>query len=116
MQWQGCCLLQKELVPWARSVGAGILAYSPMGAGILTGKLDLEQLHPLDMRLRHPAFKAAYAKVSTPQPSCHFMLCGSHDLTYLTAPQSRLLQAKSRSGISPCLCLDLPSGGYFRVN
>jgi len=63
LRWNLCSReAEKEVIPWARSVGAGIIAYSPLGAGVLTGKLDLEGLHPQDMRLRHPLFKASLDK------------------------------------------------------
>lgn len=41
---------EKELIPWARSVGAGVMAYAPMARGMLTGKLDLKNLPDNDFR------------------------------------------------------------------
>eukprot|EP00775_Hariotina_reticulata_P000921 gene921-1248_t len=43
--------LKVDLLPVCRELGIGVLAYSPLGRGILTGQLrDLAQLDPTDFR------------------------------------------------------------------
>lgn len=45
------CCVQKDLLPVCRELGIGVLAYSPLGRGILTGQLkDLSKLEPTDFR------------------------------------------------------------------
>lgn len=46
--------VQKELVPTCRELGIGMLAYSPMGRGILTGSFKPEDLPADDMRRKLP--------------------------------------------------------------
>lgn len=60
-----CRDLQKDLVPVCRELGIGIVAYSPIGRGFLTGKITkMEDLDPLDFRLSTPRFaEAAFQKV-----------------------------------------------------
>jgi len=42
--------LQTDLVPTLRELGIGILAYSPMGRGLLTGTVTLDSMGPNDFR------------------------------------------------------------------
>jgi aryl-alcohol dehydrogenase-like predicted oxidoreductase len=49
-----------ELVPWARSHGTGLIAYSPMASGLLTGSFNREGTDRLaddDWRRRAPPFQ-----------------------------------------------------------
>ena len=46
--------LQHELVPTCRELGIGILAYSPMGRGVLTGQFKPEELPEDDVRNNRP--------------------------------------------------------------
>ena len=46
--------LQKELIPTCRELGIGMLAYSPMGRGILTGAFKPEELPADDFRTKVP--------------------------------------------------------------
>lgn len=51
---------REELVPWARENGTGVIAYSPMASGLLTGSFNREGLARLaddDWRRRAPAFQ-----------------------------------------------------------
>ena len=59
--------LQKEIIPYAREIGAGFLAYSPLGRGMLTGKLNLDELSSTDFRrTMNPRFKQdAYDNVGS---------------------------------------------------
>ncbi|MGB9877390.1 MAG: aldo/keto reductase [bacterium] len=47
--------IEKEILPYCRANNIGILAYSPMERGILTGKFHLEGVEPPDdLRRNHP--------------------------------------------------------------
>ena len=49
-----------ELVPWARSHGTGLIAYSPMASGLLTGSFNREGIDRLaddDWRRKAPPFQ-----------------------------------------------------------
>src|SRR5215210_2516941 len=49
-----------EVVPWCREHGTGVIVYSPMAAGLLTGAFGrerMEQLAPDDWRHRDPNFQ-----------------------------------------------------------
>jgi aryl-alcohol dehydrogenase-like predicted oxidoreductase len=49
-----------ELLPWCEDNGAGVIAYSPLQSGLLTGAFSLERLSSLDAkdwRLRNPEFQ-----------------------------------------------------------
>lgn len=52
--------LEVDLLPVCRELGIGVLAYSPLGRGLLTGQLkELTQLDPNDFRLKAaPQFEA----------------------------------------------------------
>jgi aryl-alcohol dehydrogenase-like predicted oxidoreductase len=48
-----------DVIPWAAAHGTGVIVYSPMASGLLTGAFDrgrLERLPSDDMRLRRPEF------------------------------------------------------------
>ncbi len=52
--------IEAEIVPWCAEHGVGILAYSPMQAGLLTGAFTAERALALaadDWRSRHPFFQ-----------------------------------------------------------
>jgi aryl-alcohol dehydrogenase-like predicted oxidoreductase len=49
----------EELIPWAQEHGAGVLAYSPLASGLLTGKFDRQRIAELardDWRRESPDF------------------------------------------------------------
>jgi len=49
-----------EVIPWCREHGTGVIVYSPMASGLLTGAFDAErvaQLPPDDWRKRSEAFQ-----------------------------------------------------------
>jgi aryl-alcohol dehydrogenase-like predicted oxidoreductase len=49
--------LEAEVLPTARELGIGIVPYSPVGRGLLTGALsDATTLSPDDFRANHPRF------------------------------------------------------------
>ena len=48
------------VVPWAAAHGTGVIVYSPMGSGLLTGSFDhdrIARLDPSDWRRESPAFR-----------------------------------------------------------
>jgi aryl-alcohol dehydrogenase-like predicted oxidoreductase len=50
---------REELIPWCARNGTGVIAYSPMGSGLLTGSFNRDGLGRLaadDWRLRSPMF------------------------------------------------------------
>jgi aryl-alcohol dehydrogenase-like predicted oxidoreductase len=50
---------RRELIPWCARNGTGVIVYSPMGAGLLTGSFNregLDRLAPDDWRRRSPVF------------------------------------------------------------
>jgi aryl-alcohol dehydrogenase-like predicted oxidoreductase len=49
----------REVIPWAAAHGTGVIVYSPMASGLLSGSFDrarLQELPPDDMRRRRPEF------------------------------------------------------------
>ncbi len=48
---------ESELLPWCREHGTGVVAYSPMRSGLLTGKFDKSRLAEDDWRRKDRAFK-----------------------------------------------------------
>jgi aryl-alcohol dehydrogenase-like predicted oxidoreductase len=52
--------IEKEIIPWCKAHNVGILAYSPLQSGLLTGKFSKEYIETLaddDWRKRNPMFK-----------------------------------------------------------
>ena len=52
--------IEAEILPWCAAHGVGVVAYSPMQAGLLTGTFTRERaaaLGPDDWRSRHPFFQ-----------------------------------------------------------
>ena len=72
-----CCRLQKDLVPVCRELGIGIVCYSPIGRGMLTGKYSKsEDQDPSDFRRSNPRFaEEAIQKVSLRQPGTQGLSC-----------------------------------------
>ena len=51
--------MQKDIIPTCRELGVGVVAYSPLGRGFLTGKVgSLKQLGEGDYRSVLPRFQA----------------------------------------------------------
>ena len=51
---------RRTVAPWAAAHGTGVIVYSPMGSGLLTGAFDrerIERLDPNDWRRESPAFR-----------------------------------------------------------
>ena len=52
--------IEREQLPWCQTHGAGVLAYSPMRSGLLTGKMTKERIAAMpedDHRQRVPDFQ-----------------------------------------------------------
>jgi aryl-alcohol dehydrogenase-like predicted oxidoreductase len=52
--------IEAEVLPWCEQNGVGVIVYSPMGSGLLTGAMTKERAAHLpkeDWRSRNPAFK-----------------------------------------------------------
>lgn len=45
--------IEPEIIPYCRTHGIGIIAYSPMQSGLLTGSFDINRLPPDDWRITH---------------------------------------------------------------
>jgi aryl-alcohol dehydrogenase-like predicted oxidoreductase len=48
---------REEVVPWARANGTGVIAYSPMASGLLTGGFSFDRVAEDDWRRRAPSFQ-----------------------------------------------------------
>jgi aryl-alcohol dehydrogenase-like predicted oxidoreductase len=49
--------IEADVLPWCRKHGVGVLAYSPLQNGLLTGKVGLDrEFPPTDLRSRNPYF------------------------------------------------------------
>jgi aryl-alcohol dehydrogenase-like predicted oxidoreductase len=50
--------IEQDVLPWCRRHGVGVLAYSPLQNGILTGKVTLDREFPeTDLRARSPYYR-----------------------------------------------------------
>ncbi|MEV0031518.1 aldo/keto reductase [Nocardia sp. NPDC050793] len=58
---------EDDIVPLARKLGAGIVVFSPLGRGFLTGKLDIGALGPDDDRMPDQRFHGAHLTRNTEQ-------------------------------------------------
>ena len=48
--------IEPEILPTCRELGIGLVPYSPLGRGFLTGAITTQDLAPNDMRRSHPRF------------------------------------------------------------
>ncbi len=56
--------IEYDVLPFSRQHGIGVLAWSPLASGFLTGDFDLESLDAQDFRRRHPYAEAqTYARL-----------------------------------------------------
>lgn len=56
--------IEAEVVAAMRELGVGLVAYSPLGRGFLTGTIDVTALPDADFRSRNPRFQSEAAKVN----------------------------------------------------
>lgn len=52
--------VEAEILPYCLENGIGVVAYSPMQAGLLTGKFDINKLAPDDWRRRGSSFRQPF--------------------------------------------------------
>ena len=57
--------IEDDVVPFARSHGIGVVAFSPLGSGFLTGALDFAALGPDDDRLPDQRFHGEHLTANT---------------------------------------------------
>ncbi len=50
--------VEDEILPWCLNHEVGVVAYSPLASGLLSGHFDIQQLAPDDWRLQNDEFKA----------------------------------------------------------
>jgi aryl-alcohol dehydrogenase-like predicted oxidoreductase len=66
--------IESEILPYCRTHGIGIVAYSPMQSGLLTGSFDIKKLPTDDWRITHsekfrePKFSRGLRLVDTLRP------------------------------------------------
>lgn len=49
--------VETEILPWCQKNGVGVVAYSPMQAGLLSGRFDLSRVADDDWRRKNPLFQ-----------------------------------------------------------
>lgn len=49
--------IEAEILPWCRENGTGVIVYSPMQAGLLSGSFDMSRVAEDDWRRRNPYFQ-----------------------------------------------------------
>ncbi len=49
--------VEVEILPWCRTNGTGVICYSPMQAGILSGSFDMKRVADDDWRRRNPMYQ-----------------------------------------------------------
>jgi aryl-alcohol dehydrogenase-like predicted oxidoreductase len=54
--------IEKTILPAARELGVGLVPYSPLGRGFLTGAVNVERLEENDFRRTNPRFSAENAR------------------------------------------------------
>ncbi len=52
--------VEKEILPFCRENGIGVVVYSPLQSGLLTGKFDIKRLAPDDWRRKSPMFREPF--------------------------------------------------------
>ncbi len=52
--------VEKEILPFCRENGIGVVVYSPLQSGLLTGKFDIRRLAPDDWRRKSPLFREPF--------------------------------------------------------
>ena len=90
-----------EVLPVCRRLGIGLVAYSPLGRGFLTGKLATDALSPGDFRLSNPRFQAENLKHNSDLlPTLH-AVAETHGITPAQAALAWLLGRYDRLVVIP---------------
>jgi aryl-alcohol dehydrogenase-like predicted oxidoreductase len=73
---------EEKLFPTLRELGIGFVAYSPIGRGVLSGKIrSAEDLHPTDWRRGNPRFQAANLSHNLRFVAALSEIAAAHDVT-----------------------------------
>ena len=78
LTWREC---EDELIPTARRLEVGIVPYSPLGRGLLTGTLDARSVDGADMRSRDPRFAGAALERNLELVQAVAAIAGEYDVT-----------------------------------
>jgi aryl-alcohol dehydrogenase-like predicted oxidoreductase len=73
--------VEDEIVPAARRLGVGIVPYSPLGRGLLTGAVAVDELAGDDLRRRDPRFAGAELQRNLALVGAVAELAAEHDAT-----------------------------------
>lgn len=49
--------VEKEILPWCQRNGTGVIVYSPMQGGLLSGSFQMARVAPDDWRRRNPMYQ-----------------------------------------------------------
>lgn len=100
--------IEKEILPWCRAQGVGVLAYSPLEQGLLTGKVSADRAFPAtDGRYKRTTFtaenrarvNALLANVVQPIAAAH----GAHGAHGPTVGQVVLAWTVAQPGITSAI-------------
>jgi aryl-alcohol dehydrogenase-like predicted oxidoreductase len=74
--------IEAEIVPTCRELGIGIVPFSPLGRGFLTGRIaSFDDLPERDMRRNHPRFRGAAFDVNAASVDVVRDVATAHDVT-----------------------------------
>jgi aryl-alcohol dehydrogenase-like predicted oxidoreductase len=96
---------EDEILPTVRELGIGFVAYSPLGRGFLTGRIErFEDLPPDDYRRQSPRFQGEPISKTSPRP----------EPTYRTRAdmRTRLCLHRSRNQVRYRAACSLHSGWW----
>ena len=97
--------IEAEVVPTARELGVGIVAYSPLGRGLLSGTItSTDQLEPGDSRLKNPRFATGNFEVNLESKKGFFALAERKNCT---PAQLALAWLQAQGMIDIPLCIHL---------
>jgi aryl-alcohol dehydrogenase-like predicted oxidoreductase len=90
--------IERDVLPFSRRYGIGVLAWSPLASGFLTDNFTLETLDPQDFRRRHPlAREAAWSKLQRMRQQLQ-AIAGEHGHTLTDLAVAWLLRQPGLSG------------------
>jgi aryl-alcohol dehydrogenase-like predicted oxidoreductase len=94
---------RRTVLPWAAAHGAGVIVYSPMGSGLLTGTFDRDRiasLDPSDWRRESPAFQEPALGRNLELVE---LLRGIADRLGATLPELAVAWALAQSGVTAAI-------------